>query len=137
MTTPITSAAVTASPMPGQCTNATLISDGTRSAGFQGSPYCDQTGPLGTPGWFQFFGSGGMILANCVVASDLCGSQATGWYSGAFPSTTGTTTTGNVCFNWLGNTCLWSIPIQVTNCNGYYVFYLSPVPLCDLRYCTV
>jgi hypothetical protein len=123
--------------MPAQCTNATLISDGTRSAGFQGSSYCDVAGPLGTAGWYNFTGPGGMILANCVVASNLCGAQATGWYSGAFPSTAGTTVAGNVCFNWNGNSCNWFISIQVTNCNGYYVFYLVPPPVCNLRYCTV
>jgi len=137
VTTSITSVAVTASAMPAQCTSATLISDGTRSAGFQGSPYCDLNGPLGTAGWFQFFGSGGMIIANCVVGQNLCGSQATGWYSGAFPAAPGDTTVGNVCFNWRYSTCYWAISINVTNCNGYYVFYLVPPPVCNLRYCTV
>jgi hypothetical protein len=136
VTTSITSA-VTASAMPGQCFNATLLSDGTRSAGFQGSPYCDNGAPIAPGGWFQFFGSGGMILANCVVASNLCGSQATGWYSGVFPATPGQTVSGTACFNWLGNTCLFSLPVQTTNCNGYYVFYLVPTPQCDWRYCTV
>jgi hypothetical protein len=25
----------------------------------------------------------------------------------------------------------------VTNCNGYYVFYLTSTPACNLRYCTI
>jgi hypothetical protein len=25
----------------------------------------------------------------------------------------------------------------VTNCNGYYVFYLTSTPTCSLRYCTI
>ncbi len=137
MTTPITSAAVTASPTPAQCTNATLISDATRSPGFQGSSYCDVSGPLANPGWFNFTGPGGMILANCVVASNLCGAQSTGWYSGVYPSIPGQTINSNACFNWNGNSCNWLTSIKITNCNGYYVFYLVPPPVCNLRYCTV
>jgi hypothetical protein len=78
-----------------------------------------------------------VILANCVVAPLLCGTGSTGWYNGVYPSIPGQTVNGNTCFNWNGNTCNWSTSIRVTNCNGYYVFYLVPPPVCSLRYCTV
>ncbi len=138
MTTSIT-AGVSTSPMPPQCTNATLIEDGTRSAGYYiAAAGCDKTDPpLNVAGWYNFTGPGGMILANCVVAPLLCGTGATGWYSGVYPATPGQTLDANACFNWNHNTCNWLNPIKATNCNGYYVFYLTPPPVCSLRYCTV
>ncbi len=128
---------VTSTALPTQCTNATMIIDPTRSAGYTGALGCDLPGPFDTPGWFQFSGAGGTILANCAVPENSCGAQSTGWYSGVYPSTAGDTINGTVCYNFLGNTCVYSNSISITNCNGYYVFYLSPPPQCNLRYCTI
>jgi hypothetical protein len=42
------------------------------------------------------------------------------------------------CVNVNGFLCSssYSIQISVTNCNGYYVFYLQPTTSTSIRYCT-
>jgi hypothetical protein len=77
------------------------------------------------------------MVPNSVVAYNLCDTSATGWYSGTYPSTAGSTNTGSICYHWTSSTCQWSNSVSVTNCNGYYVFYLSPPTACNLRLCTV
>ncbi len=76
------------------------------------------------------------MLISSVVSMNMCGTTATGWYTGSYPSV-GSTTTGFVCYYGSSNLCNWSNSIQVTNCNGYYVYYLSTTPSCSLRYCTM
>jgi len=77
------------------------------------------------------------MLPNSAVAYNLCDTQATGWYNGVYPSTVGSTNTGTVCYHWTSSTCQWSNSVSVTNCNGYYVFYLTRPSVCNLRVCTV
>jgi hypothetical protein len=77
------------------------------------------------------------MLANFVLTINQYNTQATGWYNGVYPSTAGMTNSTTVWYNWAGNACMWSNPISVMNCNGYYIFYLSPPPVCNLRYCTI
>ncbi len=136
--TSTTTACTAASGLPSQCSCYTLITDGTRNANYTGGNNgCDQTGSFASAAWYGFSGAAGTMLASSVVPSYQCGTQATGWYSGVYPSAAGNTITGTVCYNWLGNSCDSSNSISVTNCNGYYVFYLPPTPNCNYRYCTV
>jgi hypothetical protein len=124
--------------LPSQCSSYTSITDATRLATYSTvSSGCDSPGNLGSlPGWFRFSGSGGTALVNYVVAISHCNTDAPGWYTGSNPAV-GSTTSGTVCFNWSSNSCYWSSSIQVTNCNGYYVYYLVSTSACSLRYCTM
>jgi hypothetical protein len=135
--TSTTTACTAASGLPSQCSCYTLITDGTRNANYTGGSGCDETGAIASAGWYGFSGAAGTMLASSVVPINQCNTQATGWYSGVYPSAAGSTNSGTVCYNWNGNNCLWSNSISVTNCNGYYVFYLPPPPFCSLRYCTI
>ncbi len=137
MTTATTTTNVTASPLPSQCSNYTLITDGTRNANYSGGTECDNTGSFASAAWYRFSGAAGTMLASSVVPINQCNTAATGWYTGVFSSAAGNTTSGTVCFNYLSNNCAMSNLISVTNCNGYYVFYLPPAPGCYYRYCTV
>jgi hypothetical protein len=112
-----------------------LITDPTRHASYPSGTGCDNV-LFSVPLWVRFSGLAGTILANCPIASFRCDTSASGWYSGVYPSIAGDTTTGNVCYNFAGNTCNWPTSISITNCNGYYVFYLT-APTCDSRYCTI
>ncbi|CAF1156564.1 unnamed protein product [Adineta steineri] len=128
----------TSSALPPQCSTATIITDATRNAAYTvASSLCDQSSGLSGTNWYRFSSGAGTILANYVVPINQCGTQATGSYTGAYPSTIGSTSSGTVCYNWSGNSCMWSNSISITNCNGYYVFYLSAPPVCNLRYCTM
>jgi hypothetical protein len=123
--------------LPPECLSYTNNSDSTRRAyNEDGGTSCDDvlfSGPL----WIRFIGGSGSLLANCVVPFRHCGATTPGWYSGLYPASIGGTTTGNVCYNWGTNTCMWTTPISVTNCNGFYVFFLSAPPICNARFCTI
>ena len=112
------------------------ISDATRLAYNEdvGTSCDDILFPNAT--WTRFIDGSGSLLANCPVPIGHCGARTPGWYSGLYPSSAGVTTTGTVCNHWNTDTCKWSTPISVTNCNGFYVFELSAPPICDARFCT-
>ncbi len=136
-TTSITTT-ITLSSLPEQCDSYTIIADDdTRSPDYTGATFCDDTTFNSTPEWVRFTGSGGTILASCPINISSCGADAPGWYSGIYPSSAGTIGSGYVCFNYFSNDCYWTNFILVTNCNGFYVFYLTAPPACNLRYCTI
>src|SRR5579871_861295 len=124
-------------PLPGEYINHMNISDSTRLAyNENGGTKCDDIlFPVTT--WVRFMGSSGTKLANCPIPIRHCAATSPGWYSGVYPSIVGDTTSGNVCFNWDTNTCMYTTPINVTNCNGFFVFALSAPPICDARFCTI
>lgn len=125
------------SSLPIECTNYLNISDSTRRAyNENGGTSCDDI-LFPNPTWVRFIGGSGSSLANCPIPFRHCGATTPGWYSGIYPSSAGATNSGNVCFNWGTNTCMWSITISVTNCNQFYVFSLSAPPICDARFCTI
>ena len=91
-----------------------------------------------TAGWYRFRGNG-TYLATTYVSRDTCNTYYGGSFNGTLPSTPGTTTYGTLCLNNNGYLCYapWSGSIiGVTNCNGYYVYYLTPITNCNARYCT-
>ncbi|CAF1159865.1 unnamed protein product [Rotaria sordida] len=135
-TTSITTT-VTASSLPAQCSSYTTITDDTRSPDNLVLSTCDDTILSTTPIWVRFTGSGGTLLASCPIDEGRCGADAPGWYSGIYPSLAGAVTSGYVCFNYNSDLCYWTISTLVTNCNGFYVYYLYAPPACTLRYCTI
>ena len=121
---------------PEQCSVYKLITDATRRMSNNGSFICDQ-GQFGSGTWVRFDSPAGAIMPTSPVSIYMCNTHAPGWYKGDYPVGTGSSTSGTVCYNWAGNTCLWSNAITVTNCGSFYVFYLIDPPYCNLRYCTV
>ena len=65
---------------------------------------------------------------------DHCGGRGTGWLSGNHPWKPGQTKPAIFCFEWNGNTCNIQRTGKVTNCDGYYVYFLKEVP-CHYRHC--
>ena len=88
-------------------------------------------------GWYRVSGSAGtQLVTSPINYMNTCGSDYPGYFNGTLPSTAGALTTGNVCF-YTGSACGYSIsPISVINCNGYYIYYLSPTPNSNYKYCT-
>jgi hypothetical protein len=76
-------------------------------------------------------------MASCPIDPSGCGADAPGWYSGVYPSLAGGVIGGFVCFNAYDDLCFYLVLTLVTNCNGFYIYYLSAPPSCDLRYCTI
>lgn len=123
--------------LPNECTNYLNISDSTRRAYNENVGSSCDVSLFPNTTWVRFIANSGSILVNCPIPIRHCGTTTPGWYSGIYPSSAGVTTSGNVCFNWNTNTCMWTIPISVTNCNGFFVFLLSSPPICDARFCTI
>jgi len=123
--------------LPTQCTTYTTNNDSTRNIASGPGSTCDNTL---TVGWYRFMGGAGKYLATTYVSRDTCTTYYGGSYNGTLPSISGTTTTyGTLCLNNNGYLCYapWSSSIiAVTNCNGYYVYYLTPITNCNARYCT-
>lgn len=122
--------------LPAQCFSYTTNSDSTRNVGYTATIDCDST-IFGSGTWVRFVSPAGTMIPTSAPNSYACGTHATGWYNGPYPSSAGTTTTGTVCYNWSGNTCNWSNQIQITHCSTFYVFYLITPAGCSFRYCTV
>ncbi|CAF3647371.1 unnamed protein product [Adineta steineri] len=137
--TPITSYQYsTATPF--QCLNYTNNTDKTRNIAYTSSiNNCDNALPFvnTTSVWIRFRDDAGTLIANSPVPPNSCGSVATGWYAGQYPSAAFTTATSIVCFFVTTNTCSACNSISITNCQTFYVFLLPVTPYCNYRYCTL
>ncbi|CAF1500495.1 unnamed protein product [Adineta steineri] len=126
--------------VPPQCSNYTLNTDETRNIAYTSSlNYCDNILPFNstTPVWIRFQDQAGTLIAKSPVPPNSCGSTATGWYAGQYPSAFFTTATSIVCFFYIANTCYACSSISITNCQTFYVFLLPVPPSCNYRYCTL
>lgn len=120
--------------LPSQCSSATVINDSTRSINAGAGALCDNTL---VSGWFRFTGAG-TIMATSAVSRDTCTTYYGGSYSGKMPSIPGATEVGTLCVMNNGYVCYTPYSgalISVTNCNNFYVYYLSRIMNCNSRYC--
>ena len=129
---------VTAASLPAQCSTYQNISDHTRSPDYTGTvTYSDYEYFFPTPLWVRFVQSSGTLIANCPITENHCGSQLAGWYSGIYPSLAGGVNSGVVCFNDGITLCAWPLTVLITNCNGFYIYYLSQPSIDNSRFCTI
>jgi hypothetical protein len=140
-----------------ECYNYTLISDPTRSiSNSSGVGLSCDSGLVA--GWYRFAGlQGDDVIPVNPPAQNVCNTNATGWFSTSGSTNNGTCTSGVasgtpatlpanpgdnisgfICYNWSSSTCFWSTSAQVTNCGGYFVYFLNPTAAgcCSLRACT-
>lgn len=96
-------------------------------------PFTNRTNPL----WIRFEGPGGTMLPLTTPGMNVCGSEGTGWYDGAMPTSSGSIVNGTACFTWYTSVCRFSVSISVAHCGSYYVYLLPPAPACMSRYCTI
>ena len=125
--------------LPSQCTTYSTSTDQYRLATSSACCYTpDCAGNLAT-NWYRFIPPGGTQLATSPVSTGFCGTTYPAWYNGTLPATAGTTVTGVTCSNYGGTICStsYATTISITNCNGFYVFYLTPFSICNIRYCTI
>jgi hypothetical protein len=125
---------------PPQCLNYTLNIDGTRNLGYTSTiNLCDNVSPFNsiTPVWIRFQDPAGTVVVNSPVPPNYCGTVATGWYAGQYPSVIYSTATSIACFYQTTNTCSSCNSMSVTNCNSYFVFLLLEPQSCNYRYCTI
>ena len=86
-------------------------------------------------GWYRMMEPAGTKLPEQSPPNYHCGTYATGWLDGSHPSQPGESVSRQVCLNRFTNPCLEKWDVTVTNCNGYFVYYLPKVRDCPLRYC--
>ncbi|CAF0938436.1 unnamed protein product [Adineta ricciae] len=137
--TPITTFTY-ATDTPSQCSNYTLNTDKTRNLAYTSSiTSCDNTSPFSnnTSVWIRFQDPAGTLIANSVVPPNSCGTVASGWFAGQYPTAFFSTATSIVCYYYSTNTCSDCNLISITNCKTFYVFLLPQPDSCNYRYCTV
>lgn len=117
-----------------QCNDYMVINDATRNIAHV-DPNVRDCDNVITTGWYRFMDGAGTMLATSPPPTNVCNTHAPGWLQGTYPANQGEVVNATACFHWNGNPCEWSSQIQVANCGGYYVFYLTPAPVCSLRYC--
>lgn len=125
---------------PPQCFNYTNNTDLTRNADYTASiNYCDDGSPFNdtAPLWIRFLDPAGTLIANAPIPPNHCGTIATGWYAGQYPTAFYTTATSIVCYYYTTNTCVACNLISITNCETFYIFLLPAPPFCNYRYCTL
>ena len=117
-----------------ECYSYGYLDDFTRAQSFYDGYYgCDDNLQFG---WYRFGGAAGSQMASSCVAEYRCRTHAPGWLSTPHPSENDGIVSGTVCFNWVGNCCLWSTNIRIRNCGRFYVYELRPPTAgCHLRYC--
>ncbi len=96
---------------------------------------CDSS-LFSTPQWVRFIAPAGTQLATSFSGVNTCGTTYPGFLNDTLPVGAGQTKTSPVCYSYSGG-CIYQNSISVTNCIGFYVYYLSSPPTCNLRYCTV
>jgi len=111
--------------LPSQCTSYSSIS--TSGAGLM----CDNSI---SAGWYR--PDNGLDLSTTAPDKNTCNTHAPGWVNFAFPTSSGQTTSGQACFHWSSNTCMWKTDnVQITHCGEYFVYYLVAPNVCHLKYC--
>ncbi|KAK2548977.1 Uromodulin [Acropora cervicornis] len=92
---------------------------------------CD--GTLG-PGWFRFHGDAGRKMPTWCTPTYRCGSLRTGCLNSAHHQKHEGNVTRQACFRYGYSCCRFFHNIQVRNCGGYYMYYLT-ASICIARYC--
>ncbi|CAF1037239.1 unnamed protein product [Adineta ricciae] len=122
------------------CSSYTTINDPTRSV-TQTTVYgvCDQSEIFNATthgSWIRFVGAGGTTIPLLSPAPPACGAYVVGWFNGTMPTTPGTSMNATICFSVYQSVVLIERQIEVMNCNGFFIYLLPPVDLCNGRYCT-
>ena len=115
-----------------ECSSYTILNNITRSVSRSRTYRCDN---WMAPAWYRFVMPAGTRIPESSPGSYHCGTNAPGWLSGSHPTSTAETVDVKFCFDWSGNDCRWSTKGKITNCSGFFVYYLEKTPACSLRYC--
>lgn len=116
-----------------ECFNYKFLNESDRAQSYnKSSPVlCDAT----TQGWYRFSGGAGNKMPEYCVNKEHCGTQGPGWLNGSHPSAREGAVRRKVCFHWRNFCCLFETYVTVRNCGEFFVYKLTPVHICDSRYC--
>jgi len=123
----------TTTPPPSQCTNYQVLNDSTRSVTYGTGRYGDykpsryfKTSPdWGNATWYRMEAPAGVMMPETAPGKDKCGTLDSGYLDGKHPENIYETIDGKACFCGQGDDCVFSRSIKITNCNGYFVYFLE------------
>ena len=150
--------ATTTAPLPSQCVNYQSLTDPSRRFDFidpavqssVNNAFCDNLSssrPVSVDwagaSWYRIEGGAGTQLSEhgydwvcCGSGNDgTCGTHYGSHMIGGHPSLRGETVNRDICFG-LSCTNARGHTIEVTNCDGFFVYNLVGVTSCSYRYCT-
>ena len=88
-------------------------------------------------GYYRLMEPAGVQLPEYAPGDYNCGTWNTAWLNGKHPERSGEEVKRKVCFDFdRGNEddCYWKKSITITNCKGYYVYFLPELYELE-RYC--
>ena len=88
------------------------------------------------PNWYRVVSPAGSKIPETDVEPRHCNTFATGWLNGTHPSIPHEVVSRTICFHTTGDSCDYTTDVKIRNCGEYFLYYLSEVPICDLRYCS-
>ena len=104
---------------------------------------CDDVLPSG---WYRFLTYGmSRDMATSCPGPGSCGTVAPVWLDmSTLQNLTSNTFYGEACVSWgFGDggfdnydCCLFTLPVQIKQCNGFRVYFLGPTQACDIAYCS-
>ena len=89
-------------------------------------------------GYYRMMEPAGTQLSEYAPGWGHCGTGATGWLNGSHPEMSGEEVDRKVCIDAdRGNKrdCYFGRDIKITNCKGYYVYFLPELDFGYARYC--
>ncbi|XP_068720461.1 oncoprotein-induced transcript 3 protein-like [Montipora capricornis] len=85
-------------------------------------------------GWYKFGGFAGNQISQVCRPASYCNTLSPGWLNGSHPLVADGPVQRKVCFSDGKDCCGFDVNITVLNCNGFYVYYLTPTSK-NYRYC--
>ena len=135
--------------LPEQCSEYTILDEPERSVNNKNSRcrdkkgnwicYYDDFGEEGyadaSPQWkgagyYRLMQPAGTLLPEYAPGDFSCGTQHTGWLKGKHPEDSGSEVNMTACMDYdRGDRydCKYHFDIKVTNCKGYYVYFLPDI----------
>ena len=76
-------------------------------------------------------------MASYCIPKSSCSTHRSSWINGDHPTSLYATVTTTVCMHWGSDCCAVSYSVDITRCDGYYVYKLQKPTGCYARYCGV
>ena len=122
-----------------ECASYQWMRDGDRSIHHISSAdslKCDGDSITYGAKWFRLGWPAGTRIPQVAPSFNRCGGLSPGWATGEHPENLYQRKLVKICFLWPGHgNCYWHLMIEVTKCDGFFVYLLRPTPRCSLRYC--
>ncbi|XP_019616250.1 PREDICTED: uromodulin-like [Branchiostoma belcheri] len=118
------------------CTDYTADDEPKRSVQYNATTnstlLCDRG--LST-GWYRFTSAAGGEMPTTCPPNFACGTREPMWLNGGHPAVQDGEVNRTVCVRQSDDCCGLQVDIRVRNCSGFYVYYLTSPPGCDMAYC--